>query len=349
MSDDSSQPKPAAAPPAPEVLRPQSDDPKPAEKPTDARSSDSGKGTKKPKRSTYRPSHKATFIGVGVVVGVLLINAIIVFFVINGQNAAQEDALQTQVTLSTETLDKLGVSKTPIGDEGTKLIVGLDSEFEGTLTVAGDVSLAGQLRLNNALIASDANLEKLQAGDVTIEQLSVNGDGTISTLNLRKDLNVIGTARLQGAVTISQLLTVNNNVNILGNLAVGGVLTARGFQASSLVSDTTLTIGGHIITSGAQPGHSRGSALRATDTVSMSGNDASGTVQVNIGAGSISGGTLINITFRNDYTNTPHVIVSPVGGSPGGYFVNRTASGFSISTSSGMSYGGYAFDYIVVQ
>jgi len=134
----------------------------------------------------------------------------------------------------------------------------------------------------------------------SISQLTVNGDGTVSNFNLRKDLTVLGLTRLQGAVTMSQLLTVNNNVNISGNLAVGGVLSARSFQASSLVSDSTLTIGGHVITRGAAPGVGPGSALGANGTVSISGNDASGTVAANIGTGG-GNGILAQVAFRSQY------------------------------------------------
>ena len=40
------------------------------------------------------------------------------------------------------------------------------------------------------------------------------------------------------------------------------------------------------------PSYFRGSILRGTDSISLSGNDASGTVAVNIGAGSIGAGCL---------------------------------------------------------
>jgi len=349
MASESSD-KTSNTPPAPEVLKPQSDDPKIDEEKTTAphSSSEPPKARRTLRRSTYKPSHKATFIGVGVIVGVLVINAAIVMFVLNGQNSAQESALQSQVTLSTETLDKLGVSKTPIGDEGTELIVGLNAQFERSLTVAGDVNLGGQLKLNNKLVAADASLTKLDAGDTTLSQLNVNGDGTLSTLNLRQDLNVVGTTRLQGTVTISQLLTVNNNVNILGNLAVGGTLTVRNFQASSLVSDTTLTIGGRIIIRGSVPSVSPGPGVGSNGTVSISGSDTAGTIGVNTGTGAGSG-ILANVSFRSAYGTTPRVVVSIVGSGAGSIYTSRTTSGFSVGVNGALAPGGYAIDYIVVQ
>lgn len=300
------------------------------------------------RRGSYRPSHKATFIGLAVVVGILGINAAVIMFVMRGQGVVGASTNQDTVTLSPSALDKLGVSRNAVGSAGTELIVGPNSRFNGTLTVGSDVSIAGQLRLNSKFSATDASLAKLQAGDTAVEQLNVNGDATVSSLNLRKDLAVVGLTRLQGPVTISQLLTVNNNVNIAGNLAVGGVLSARGFQASSLTSDTTLTIGGHVITRGSAPSAGPGNALGANGTISISGNDAAGTVAANIGTGAGSG-IIAYVAFRSAYSSTPHVVVSPVGAGMGSVYVNRTASGFSIGVNGPLAPGGYAFDYIVMQ
>jgi hypothetical protein len=341
-------------PPKPEVLKSQSDI---DEAPPETLSAVTKDGVKAPaeraksrlRRVTYRPSHRATFIGLAVVIVILVLNGVIISFVLNGQSSDAPKANLGEVTLSSTALDKLGVSRNTVGNSGEELVVGLNSRFSGTVTVGSSMSVAGQLTLNSKLSATNASLTNLQAGDTSLSKLNVNGDGTVTNFNLRQNLAVAGTSILQGPVTLSQLLTVNNNANIVGNLAVGGQLTVRNFEASSLISDTTITIGGHIITAGSQPSYARGSALRATDTVSLSGNDASGTVQVNIGAGSIGAGTLIQVAFRSQYGTTPHVVVSPVGASPGGYYVNRTSSGFSIAVSGGLAYGGYGFDYIVLQ
>jgi hypothetical protein len=333
--------------PAPEVLKPQSDrstsvEDRPVSHLHRAISSSHTH------HATYRPSHKATFIGLSVVVAILVINALIIFFVVRGQDRASAQGALGDVTISPAVLDTLGVSKTPIGDTGTELIVSPNSRFNGKLTVGSDVSIGGTLQLNSKFSATDASLAKLEAGDTSLSQLNVNGDGTISNLNLRRDLTVVGTTRLQGPVTIGQLLTVNNSVNIAGNLAVGGVLSARNFQASSLTSDTTLTIGGHIITRGAAPAASAGPALGNNGTISISGSDAAGTVAVNIGTGG-GNGILANVSFRSAYGATPRVVVTGVGRGMGGVYVNRSATGFSIGVDGAVAPGGYAVDYIVMQ
>lgn len=334
--DDSKQP-------APEVLKPQSATAAPVPD-----KDDKTKTPARPRHATYRPSHKATFIGVAVVVAILLINAGVIVFLMRGQQAATTDAVQGDVTLSPEVLDTLGVSRASVGNLGTELTVGPNSRFNGKVTVGGDMSIGGQLQLNSKFSASDASLAKLEAGDTAVQQLNVNGDGTVSNLNLRRDLTVVGTSRLQGPVTMSQLLTVNNSVNIAGNLAVGGVLSARGFQASSLVSDTTLTIGGHIITRGAAPRVSPGGGLGSNGTVSISGSDVAGTIAVNIGVGG-GNGTLATVTFSRAYGATPRVVASGGGRGMGGVYVTRNANGFTIGIDNAVSPGGYTVDYIVMQ
>ena len=335
-------------PPAPEELKPQAA--KAAVPAPDTKVSKTPAA--RPRRLTYRPSHKATFIGLAVVVGILAINAGIIAFVVKGQESANAQGSLDEVTISPGVLNTLGVSRNPIGNEGTELVVGPNSRFRGDVTVAEDMTIAGNLTLNSRFSASDASLANLEAGETSISQLNVNGDGTVSNLNLRNDLSVVGLTRLQGPVTIGQILTVNNNVNVSGNLAVGGLLSARGFQASSLVSDTTLTIGGHIITRGAAVSVGRGGGLGGVDTVSISGNDTAGTVAVNLGSNVTRSGILANVAFRQGFSATPRVVVTAVGGPVDDVYVVRSAGGFSIgvrSISSGLSGAGYAFDYIVMQ
>lgn len=333
----------SSTPPAPEVLKPHSS--------TAAVETSAASGATKlklPHRGTYRPSHKATFIGLGVVVAILGINVAVIMFLMRGQTVANAATDHSSVTLSASALDKIGVSRNTIGNSGEMLIVGPNAQFNGTLTVNSDVSIAGQLKLNSKFSASDASLAQLQAGKTALESVDVNGDGTVSNFNLRKDLSVAGATKLQGPVTIGQLLTVANNVNVSGNLAVGGILSARGFQASSLTSDTTLTIGGHIMTRPMAVSASPGDALGNNGTMSISGSDAAGTISAGIGTGA-QPGVIAYVRFAQSYGGTPHVVVTPVGVPANVYILNRSGSGFTVAVSNGLPPGGFAFDYIVVQ
>lgn len=330
--------------PAPEVLQPQDDDTtQPADDTASAATAGAQKSVAKPRRLNYHPSHKATFIGLAVVLAVLGVNAIIVVFLMGGQSNAEDRTTQRkEVVVSTEALEKLGVNKEPIGNLGTELVVGPDSRFNGKVTVSGDTDIAGQLKLNGKISAADASLTKLQAGDTSLTQLNVNGDGTLSNLNLRSNLAVVGSSRLQGATT------VDNNMTVAGNLTVGGTLFAGVFQATNLVAGSTLTIGGHVMVRGSAPGVSAGGAVGSNGSVSISGTDTAGTVAVNIGAGAASG-ILANISFHDKYDSTPHVVITAVGRGAGDVYINRTSTGFSIVTPASLPAGGYAFDYVVVQ
>jgi cytoskeletal protein CcmA (bactofilin family) len=342
----------ATPPPAPEVLSVQSTDAaQPPEGSPATPTSTPGRPVPTRRRGTYRPSHRATFIGLGVIALILGLNAVIISLVINGQATSSSKTSQSQgeVTLSTATLNKLGVSKNTIGDSDQELIVGPNTQFNGKVTVASDTSIGGKLSLNGQLSATNGTITNLQAGSTAVSQLNVNGDETATNLNLRSGLTVTGVTRLQGAVTLSQLLTVNNNLTVAGNLAVGGTLSARSFDANSLVSDTTLTIGGHIITAGLAPSVAPGAGLGALGTVSISGNDAAGTIAVSVGVAGAGNGILAQVAFHSTYAHTPHVVVTAIGAGPDGVYVNRTSSGFSIGISNTLGAGGYAFDYIVEQ
>ncbi|MDB5167074.1 MAG: hypothetical protein JWN26_219 [Candidatus Saccharibacteria bacterium] len=335
--------KPSSSePPAPEVLKAQSDDPQTES--TSAEPTDAVTHRAHPllHRVTYRPSHKATFIGLAVVVAILAINAVIIAFVVQGQATANAQSSQSDVTISPAVLDTLGVSRNSVGDLGTQLVVSPNAKFNGTVTIGSDVSIGGALKLNGTLSVSNAALTTLQAGNTSLSKLDVNGDVNASNLTLRQNLAIAGTSTLQGAVTAGQSMTV------AGNLTVGGALSVRLFQASSLTSETTLTIGGHVITKGLAPGLVAGGALGSNGTASISGNDASGTVAANVGVGAVSG-ILASVSFNTQYSSTPHIVISPVGRSPGDFYINRTSTGFSIVVTSGLAPGGYAFDYIVEQ
>jgi cytoskeletal protein CcmA (bactofilin family) len=179
----------------------------------------------KPRRRSYRPSHKATFIGIAVVVAILAVNAGVIAILLKKQAKTDGIASKGQVTLNGGDLNKLGINRNAIGDTGSELIVTPNAQFKGKLNVAGDTTLSGQLLLNSKITGTDANFTQLQAGKASLSDLNVNGNATTNNLNLRKDLVVAGNTQLQGPVNLSQLLTVNNSVNILGNLSVGGTLT----------------------------------------------------------------------------------------------------------------------------
>ncbi len=344
MSEQKSDKSTDTSAPAPEVLSVQSEDA------TDKVSSLSSHITppkKSLKRTTYRPSHKATFIGLAVVAAVLAVNGGVIYWLMNAQQTAGAETNRESVTLSAATLDGLGVSRNPVGNLGSELTVGPNSTFNGKVTMGSDLTVGGQFQLKGDFSANSANFTRLQAGETAVQQLNVNGDTTTTNLNIRTNLSVAGNTTLQGPVTMAQLLTINNSLNVAGNVAVGGTLSARNFQANSLTSGSTLTIGGHIVTNGAAPNVGRGGAVGNNGTVSISGNDAAGTVAVNAGTGA-GNGLLAQVSFKSQYGNIPHVVITPVG-QYAAVYVTRSIGGFSIFSASAMGPGGYVFDYVIMQ
>lgn len=330
--------------PAPEMLNVKDQEtPEQAASPVEGAS----KPAKGLKRTTYRPSHKATFIGLAVVAAVLAVNGAVIAWLMNSQQTAAAVQSKDTVTLSAKTLDSLGVNRNPVGNLGAELTVGPNATFKGKVVMGSDLAVGGKLEIKGDFTANSAVFTKLQAGETNLQQLSVNGDISATTMSLRKDLNVAGTTTLQGPVTITQLLTINNSLNVSGNLSVGGTLSARNFQANSLIAVSTLTIGGHIITVGNAPTLVAGNALGSNGTASISGNDASGTIAVNTGIGAGSG-LLVRVTFKNQYGNLPHVLVQPVNGAMNVY-VTRSITGFNVYASGAIPTGGLALDYFVMQ
>ncbi len=338
MADEPSQNSTGA--PAPEELKPQSEDASPtSETPTTAAAPGAAK---KLRRGSYRPSHRATFIGLTVVVIILAINAAVIAFVLKSQSKDKEQSAQGQVTINQDALSKLGVNRTAVGDSGVQLTVNPDAKFDGAVQVAGDVSVGGTLKLNSKFTASDASLTQLEAGNTSLSQLNVNGDGTLTNLNLRSGLTVAGVTRLQGTTTFTNLVTMNSGLNVSGNLSVGGALAIASFQTGNI------SISGHVVTSGSATTVSKGPALGAASTISISGNDAAGTVSAGTGVAGGGNGIIANITFHTRYTDIPNVVVTPSANLTT-YVANLTTTGFSIGVGDSMPAGGYAFYYIVEQ
>ncbi|HET9174060.1 MAG TPA: hypothetical protein VFN56_02125 [Candidatus Saccharimonadales bacterium] len=340
-------------PPAPEVLHPRDASVTESTKSTTAAPSSK---SSRPLRRTYRPSHKATFLGLTVIITLLAINAAAIGFVLKSQSKGKSSASPTnQVTISSSALSKLGVDRSQVGNLGEQLIVGPDARFNGKVTIGGDASIGGQLTLNSKFSASDASLAQVEAGNTTVNNLQVNGNSSFTNVALKNNLGVSGTTTLQGAVTITQLLTVNNSANISGNLSVGGLLAVNSLHVSSFIADSSVTYSGHVITRGEAPSLSRGSCLGSLDSVSNSGNDQAGTIAVNTDTNGLNAGhaacTVATLNFTQAYSNIPHVLVTAVGPVYGGsVYVFRSATGFTLGiTGSLPASSSYAFDYIVEQ
>ncbi|HXR49427.1 MAG TPA: hypothetical protein VN778_00150, partial [Verrucomicrobiae bacterium] len=326
-SGDSTQPEP-------ETLKPRNSETAAGAETTEALPAKDGQPVH---RRVYRPSHRATFIGLGAVAIVLIINAIIIGLVMRSQSS-QQNQPTGQVTINQDALDKLGVNQSGVGGSGVQLTIAPNTNFKGNVVVGGDIQAAGQLKLNGTFQASAARFTQLDAGNASANQLAVSGTSTLANVVIPTNLNVTGATRLQGAVTVTQLFTVNNSVNISGNLSVGSALSAGSVSGATVAAISNLVIGGHVISSGSVPSIVRGpngsnTALGVNGSVSISGNDQAGTVAFNVGVNSNGRGLVATVTFHNLYNSTPHVVLTPIG-DVGAFYTSRNSSGFSIYLSS---------------
>src|SRR5262249_51890818 len=115
-------------------------------------------------RRSYKPSHKATIIGIAAVMLILIINAVVFEVLLKKQ--AQKDTLaqKGQVSISSADLNKLGINKSTLGSSGVQLVVAPDAQFKGKVSVDGNTILSGPLTLNSKLTTTNANISDLQAG-----------------------------------------------------------------------------------------------------------------------------------------------------------------------------------------
>lgn len=100
----------------------------------------------------------------------------------------------------------------------------------------------------------------------------------------------------------------------------------------NLVATGALTVDGHLITGGSTPTITAGAAACTTPTVSVSGNDTSGTITITTGTGCTGGGTLVTVGFANPFGAAPTVVLTP--GSPISQTLGAYVDDSTISTTS---------------
>lgn len=238
--------------------------------------------------------------------------------------------------LSQDDLSRLAAEQAEIDNTNKVLNVAANSVFDGTMLVKSSLDVQGQLRVGQELSLND---------------LAVAGQSTLNNLDVAGDANLQGDTLAGGNLNVQNNLVVNSGLTVGGSATFAGNLTANSIETGSLSFNGDLIMSGHVITSGAQTTASRGSAVGGGGTVSISGNDTAGTVNINTGGGT-SGGILVNVGFGRAYGSTPRVIVTPVGAGAGSlnWYVVRSGTGFSIRTTNAPSASAnFGFDYFVIQ
>lgn len=279
--------------------------------------------------SPFKRLRKTLNIYTGLFIFILLV-AVIVILVAYQQNhkTSNGSKIKTQ-ELSQSTLDQLANSDVTVGNNQSVLTVQSSAIFAGQVLIKQNLEVAGNLKIG---------------GTISLSSLVVGGTSQFGQVNISRDLAVSGNTALQGTATITKSLQVG------GGGTFNGPVSAPQITTGTLQLNGDLALAHHVTTNGAQPGRSGGSALGGGGSVSLSGSDTAGSININTGGGP-GAGCFVTVNFTSHYNTTPHVIVTPIGAAAGGlsYYVNRSASSFSVCVASpppaGASFG---FDYFVI-
>lgn len=255
--------------------------------------------------------------------------AITIVNYINSQNADPKIDIATQ-ELADKTLEQLSNTDVSVGNtsqtltiQGNAIIAG-QTLMRGSASVAGTLQSGGTIQGPSITISGQANLGETQSNTLQVQNtLAVEGDTTLA------GLNVAGASTFGGDVTMNQL-TVTRLI---------------------LSGNAMLEVPNHISFTGPTP--TRGSinytALGSGGTLSLSGSDTAGTINIRTG-NSPAAGCFAQINFNRQFARQPRVIISPIGQAAGRvqHYITRDASSFSVcSANAAPGNQNFSFDYFI--
>lgn len=259
---------------------------------------------------------------------VVVAGAIAVVNYLNSQKPPVEPDVSSQ-TLTSDALKQLANTDATVGNtsqtltiQGNAIIAG-QTLTRGNLNVAGNIQTGGSITTPNLTVSGTSNL-----GTAQISGLQVATNAAIQGSTTMRDLNVSGTSSFSGAMTASQI-TVTRLI---------------------LSGNATLEIPNHIAFTGTAPSRTiNSSVLGSGGTLSVSGSDTAGTINISTGS-STTAGCFGRLVFQQVYTKQPHVIVSPINSAAGQtqYYVERNTTGFNLCTANPpQANQTFGFDYFV--
>ncbi len=170
--------------------------------------------------------------------------------------------------------------------------------------------------------------------------LAIRGaSGQVASLLLLQDASGVALAQIDAS----------------GNLSVKSAMVEGDLSVTGSITTGNITVNGHIIT-----GNTSGSTTAAAGSdsglgasVSINGNDTSGTITITTGTG-VSAGQLATVTFANAYGTNPSVVITPKD-IPGGaifpqYHYTSTTGGFELKSFNALTDSvTYTFSYFTAQ
>lgn len=259
---------------------------------------------------------------------ILIVAGVMVGLFVKSRNGnSQPNGTISQQNLSQDALKQLANSDVTIGSSNQVLNVASNAVFSGSVLVRSNLEIAGALKVG---------------GDLSLPGITVSGASKFGQVQA-DTLAVTGPANVQG------VLTAKHGLSVTGAGTFTGAVTAAQISTGALTLNGDLTLTRHITAGGPIPRLSNGTALGSGGTASVSGSDTTGSITINTGSGA-GAGCFATITFTQAFSNTPHVMVTPIGNGAAtlSYYVNRSTSSMSICTvsppPSGQTFG---FDYMI--
>ncbi len=246
------------------------------------------------------------------------------------KQSTKEDPKISSQTLSQDALSQLSKTDATVGDPKQILNVQSNAVFAGKVLIRDSLDVAGTIHVN---------------GSLNLPGITVSGDSTFDQVQVNKTLTIGGDTSVLGQ------LNVKKNLSVTGGGTFGGNISAPQIATSQLQILGDLALSSHIVAGGASPGRSNGTALGSGGTVSISGSDTSGSININTGGGTIPAGCFVTVNFNKKFSSTPHVVITPTSSDASSvqYYVNRTSTTFSVcSNSTPPSNSSLGFDYIVL-
>jgi hypothetical protein len=279
---------------------------------------------------------RATTIGsiVGLFIFLVCVGSVVGYYYAQSKKAPAKTNSPTVANLTPAEINKLSEIGSSLGNNGQVLNIGADTIFRNKIDVSGDLSVGGHFNAN---------------GPVTLSELNISGTTALSGLNVGSNMTVSGIASFQKGINVTGLAAVNGNLSVSGATSVNA-LNASTISVQTIAITGPLTIS-HLRTQGPAPAIGAGTAVGGGGTVSVSGNDAAGTVNINTGS-TPPAGVLATITFRAAYSSTVHVLLTPLSGAAAGTpaYVTRSGGAFQIHTDSPPPAGSsLSYDYFVTQ
>lgn len=264
-----------------------------------------------------------------IVFGILVLAAGVVVYV-SIKTGAPPSNTGKAGSLTDQQLATLKGSTTLVGDSKSTLDVQSNSIFEGQVLLRSNLNVAGSLQVGKSL---------------SLPSITVGGSGTFGQIGISGGLNVSKDTVINGQ------LTVKNNLSVSGTASFGA-LDVSTLSVTTLNIRGDLTFNQHLVSSGGGPGQSGGTALGGGGTVSVSGTDTAGSINVNTGSGAPAG-CFVTISFTHHFNSTPYVVISPANSTAATieyYVTNRSSGGFSVCSASAPGSGkNFVYNYVVIQ